>query len=232
MFISTPDRSCEVEIGKSSIKDESFLETRVKKVIDDLLESADPYVLPIENPSIDSFSFESLTEKCTLLKAHFEKLASIHQMPTSTLPRLMEKSQTFNKRRILQKFTDNSQEDEVFNREMTEIPEKLREEVNHCKQVLNNLLNKTHSVSQNKLLGYLEILYECNLLKIHSDPVCLFIQDEESKTLVKDIIMLTRISNTLKTYMLRTFIALESCNVFALQEIKEEIEKNGIIDDN
>lgn len=121
---------------------------------------------------------------------------------------------------------DSSRDDEIFNKELQEIPEKLTEEIAHCQQVFENLLGKAFPISESKLLNYLEILHECNVLKIHSDPVCLFIQDEESKNLFESVIKLTSISNTYKTYILRLFLAHESADFQKFKEVQEDITMN------
>ena len=203
---NTPDRSCDVEIGKSSFNEVCEIQEKVKKEIDELLDSADPYSLDIQDSMTKESPIEEIERKCDIVLTHFQKLAVINKYkPIAENKCEITTSTVSAKRKILLKFTDNTKEDEIFNKELAEIPEKLQEEILHCKQVIQNLLRKNFPIPEQKLLDYLEILYECNLLKIHSDPVCLFIQDKESTALFEGIIKYTRVSNTLKTYILRMF---------------------------
>jgi hypothetical protein len=225
-MLNTPDRSCEVEIGKSSFQNESLLETRVKNTIDSLLGDSDPFFLPLEKIDEQAPIVMQIEQKCQVLERYFKKVAESEKCRTGIInEESFVKTGLSNKRRILLKFTDNSKEDEVFNRELGEIPEKLREEIQHCKQVLSNLLNKEKKVARSKLLGYIELLHECSLLKIHSDPVCLFIQDEESKSTFEDIIKLTCVANTYKTFLLRAFLALEKEDDRELLGVKTDLHK-------
>lgn len=219
-----PDRSCDVEIGKSSLKDEDVLELKVKKDIEELLDSADPYTFPLENYGKGKTKAEEIEKKCEIMLKYFEKIEEIRKASGQVLNE--KKPNLSGKRKILLKFVDNTKEDEVFNRELSEIPEKLIEEITHCKQVFQNLLGKTFPYPANKLIRYLELLYECNLLKIHSDPVCLFIQDEESASLFENIIKLTCVANTYKTYILRMFLAHESKDFEQLLQVQNEIKAN------
>ena len=231
IMANTFDRSCDVEIGKSSLKDETFIEEKVKKEIEELLDSADPYQF-FESPVSKSSSLKGILQKYELVASHFEKLAAINKFEPEIDRFNQDHASCLSaKRKFLLKFTDNSREDEIFNRDLVEIPAKLREEISNCQQVVKNLLNDNFFISTHKLHGYLEILHECNLLKIHSDPVCLFIQDEESKGLFEDIIKLTCTSNTYKTYILRIFLAHESGNNQQLLELHQEILKSGFLDD-
>jgi mRNA-degrading endonuclease YafQ of YafQ-DinJ toxin-antitoxin module len=187
---STPDRSCDVVIDKSFAKDNRIIQEKVSKVIDELLNSADPYLLIHGEPDLSGSGIEILDKKCKELSLYFEKLRVLNKYQFIPVVSNQEVSKLSIKRKILLKFTDNSKEDEVFNRDLHEIPEKLKEEIEQCQEVLKSLLNTDFPMETKKLKGYLELLHECNLLKIHSDPVCLFIQEEESKTLFENIIRL------------------------------------------
>ena len=225
--MNTLDRSCEVEIGKSSEREENLIELRVKAAITEILQK-DPYeIYPIQS------SEASLEIKCETLSRYFESkqklegylIEKIQQEETSIKTPNLSK-----KRKILLKFIDNQQEDEILNKDLSEIPDKLSDEIESCKQVTHTLLAKK-DLSGEKLTSYLEILYECGLLKIHSDPVCLFIHDSELKGVFEDVIKLTRLSNTFKTYILRIFLALENNSNEALAKIKAEMISNGLIID-
>lgn len=225
--LNTLDRSCEVEIGKSSDREENLLELRVRATITDLLQK-DPYDLhPALSPD------PSLESKCELLSKYFENKQRLKEYQQATLEQdqtSIKSSNLSQKRRILQRFLDSQQEDEILNKDLSEIPERLREEIESCKQVIRNLLEKKE-LSGEKLMNYLEILYECGLLKILSDPICLFIHDSDQKVSFEDVIKLTRLSNTYKTYILRLFLSLENGSSGVLESIEQELISNKLFID-
>lgn len=225
--LNTLDRSCEVEIGKSSDREENLIELRVRATITDLLQK-DPYEI---HPTLVSEA--SLEAKCELLSKYFEnkqRLKEYQQEKIEQDQSSLKSSNLSQKRKILQKFLDNQQEDEILNKDLSEIPDKLREEIESCKQVIRNLLEKK-DLSGEKLMNYLEILYECGLLKIHSDPICLFIHDSDLKVAFEDVIKLTRLSNTYKTYILRLFLSLENGSLGVLENIEQELISNKLFID-
>lgn len=216
--------SCEVEIGKSSIREDT-LEIKTQVLIENLLRD-DPYDL--ENLS-STRQINTLDSKCDLISEYLTKKQLLNLYKQKTPDEVTEPLPT-NKRKILIKFLDHTQEDEILNKDQTEIPQKLQEEIDHCRQVLRTLLIKD-SISGQKLSNYIEILYECGLLKLHSDPVCLFIHEDDQKSTFEEIINLTRLSNSYKTFLLRVFLALDSHNDEVLSSIKQEVFESGFIND-
>ena len=151
-MFNTPDRSCEVEIGKSYCKDESYIERKVKKEIEDLLESADPFALS-RTEFEKALGAQSSEEKYDLVLSHFEKIMKIQEISRESYKKLENNDSSLSsKRRILLKFYDCNKEDEIFNKELNEIPEKLREEISQCKQVMSNLLNQKNPLHTSKLI--------------------------------------------------------------------------------
>jgi hypothetical protein len=206
-------------MGKSSLPEDS-LELKTQLQIEYLLKD-DPFDLEFSD------SCQTLEEKCELLSKYFKKRQKLKEYKSETFKPEPEKTPK-NKRKILLKFLDNRQEDEILNKDLSEIPIKLKEEIEHSKQILRNLLVKD-MISQQKMQNYLEILYECGLLKVHSDPVCLFIHDDEYKGVFEEILKLTRLSNMFKTFMLRVFLAMEDESEIALNQLKQEVFENGFL---
>ena len=222
--VNVLEPSCEVEIGKSSIREDS-LEIKTQVMIENLLKD-DPY--DIENLGSPR-QINTIDSKCDLISEYLNKKQLLNLYRQNKAEEDPEPHPT-NKRKILIKFLDSTQEDEILNKDLTEIPKKLQEEIDHCRQVLRTLLIKD-SISGQKLSNYIEILYECGLLKLHSDPVCLFIHDDDQKSTFEEIIKLTRLSNSYKTFLLRVYLALDENNDEVLSAIKQEVFESGFIND-
>lgn len=111
----------------------------------------------------------------------------------------------------------------------------ISDEISTCQMTLNSLISQANSAfTLKKLLAYKDILVECKLLTLHDDPeqvlleVCgSLINDSSIKSIVEDIVDLTKLCNTYKDYLIQIFSALEFGDKSKFREIHRDLSDKG-----